>query len=136
MTKKIIILAISIFSITLLLINIFHSVNSDEPIYRNISLAEYQRKIKDHEDFSMYIYATSCRACQAFKPIINKVLKNTDKIVFALNIDEDQNRDISFLKEQSISLTPTTINYKNGKMIKKEEGVQTEKEFENFLNNW
>ncbi|MEK3877481.1 thioredoxin family protein [Paenibacillus sp. FSL M7-0420] len=134
MIKKFILLTVSVAAIFFLLLNIFHSIGADKPLYTNITLSEYQKKISENENFSIYIYATSCRACQTFKPIVNKVLKNNLNVIYALNLDINQNRDLSFLKEQNISLTPTIVIYENGEEIAKKEGVQSETELRNLLN--
>ncbi|MEI2394372.1 MULTISPECIES: thioredoxin family protein [Paenibacillus] len=134
MIKKLILLTVSVAAVIILLLNVFHSIGAEKPLYTNITLSEYQKKISDLENFSIYIYATSCRACQTFKPIVNEVLKNKPNVVYALNLDKNQNRDLSFLKEQNISLTPTMVNYEKGKEIAKKEGVLSETELKNFLN--
>ncbi|WP_339266094.1 thioredoxin family protein [Paenibacillus sp. FSL K6-1330] len=134
MTKKVLFLITSVAIVLLISSYILKTIKGDEPLYNNIDLSELQQKIENNEDFIIYIYGNSCRACQNFKPIINRVITTQKINLLALNVDEEKNRNINFLKENSISKTPTLLNYKKGGIHKKMEGIISEKEFEDFLN--
>ncbi|MGR5969477.1 thioredoxin family protein [Bacillus paranthracis] len=104
-----------------------------KPLYTKISLQQYKDEIKSKDEFVIYIYKTSCPGCEQMKPIVNKIIKEENINLIAMNVEEDKNLDVSFLKEQKITKTPTWLHYKNGKEIARLEEVQSETILKNFL---
>lgn len=132
MKKRIFIISILIASICI--VGFISQSNSlKKPLYEKISLQQYKDKIKSNDEFVIYIYKTSCPGCEQMKPIINKIIKEENINLIAMNVEEDKNLDISFLKEQEINKTPIWLHYKNGKEIKRLEGVQSETVLKNFI---
>ncbi|MGZ9785695.1 thioredoxin family protein [Bacillus pseudomycoides] len=134
MTKKII---FSIVVISLSIVSLFFIFNSkdlDKPNYTNVGMKEFQKKLDSKEDFKIYVYKTSCAACQSTKPLLNEVIKEEGKEVFAINMEVEENMDISFLKKQNIQKTPTLLHYKDGSEINRLEGEQSKKDLKAFMN--
>lgn len=128
-----------IFSIIITLLSvgflffIFNSKELDKPNYTNINMKDFQNKINAKEEFRIYVYKTSCSACQNIKPSLNEVIDEEKATVFAINMESDGNMDIDFLKKNNISKTPTLLLYKNGQEIRRLEGTQSKKELKNFI---
>lgn len=135
MNKK---LVIVIFAIIILsVISFFYIINpksSDNNGYTSLTMKEFQKKINAKEDFKIYLYKTSCPACQNFKPLLDETLKEEKTQVFSINMEIKENMDASFLKNQNIKQIPILINYKNGKEIERLEGIQSKKYLKDFIN--
>ncbi|TKH96152.1 thioredoxin family protein [Bacillus cereus] len=112
---------------------IFTSKDLEKPSYKNIDIKEYKDKIHSKDNFYIYVYKTSCTACQTTKPFLNEVIKEDKKKIFAINMESEENMDIEFLKKNNIQKTPTLLNYKNGEEINRIEGVQSKAELKSFL---
>ncbi|WP_088013373.1 thioredoxin family protein [Gottfriedia acidiceleris] len=132
MKKWLFIISLLIASICIVGI-ISQSSSLDKPLYKNISLKQYEDKIKSNSEFVIYIHKTSCPGCAQMKPIVNKIIKEDHIKLIAMNVEEDKNFDISFLKDQNLTKTPTFLHYKNGKELARLEGVQSEKVLKKFL---
>ncbi len=125
--KKIIIIAITSVLIGVIGFFIFNSNSMQKPLYQQTSLKEYKSKLSSKETFVIYIHKTSCSACQQLKPTINEIIKEKNIKWLAVNVEEQQNFDLSFLKDNNISKTPTLIYYKNGIENQRLEGIQSKK---------
>lgn len=112
---------------------IFNSKDLDKPNYININMKEYKKKLSSKDDFYVYVYKTSCTACQTTKPFLNEVIKEEEKKVFAINMESDENMDIDFLKKENIKKTPTLLYYKKGEEMNRVEGIQSKAELKKFL---
>jgi thioredoxin 1 len=105
----------------------------EKPLYNNITIEDYKNHIKEEDTFFVYIHKTSCPACQQMKPIVNKIINEEDIKWNALNTEEGENFDLSFFKENEINKTPTYIIYKDGEEISRLEGIQSQKDITEFL---
>jgi len=112
---------------------IFTSKDLDKPDYTNINMKEYKNKLNAKDNFYIYVYKTSCTACQTTKPFLNEVIKEEEIKVFAINMESDENMDIDFLKNENIQKTPTLLHYKKGEEINRVEGLQSKAGLKKFL---
>lgn len=133
MKKRFFIIALLIITSICIIGFISQSNSLKKPLYTKISLQQYKDEIKSKDEFVIYIYKTSCPGCEQMKPIVNKIIKEENINLIAMNVEEDKNLDVSFLKEQKIIKTPTWLHYKNGKEIARLEEVQSETILKNFL---
>lgn len=105
--KKIIILIIGLFFLTGC-----SSKNSLE----SISYDEFKEKIESKENFVAYISRTGCSHCEAYEPILIKVLKDHNLTAYKVNL-----ANVTSAQEKSIKAkvglkgTPTLIYLKEGK---------------------
>ncbi|HDR8053353.1 TPA: thioredoxin, partial [Bacillus cereus] len=68
---------------------IFTSKDLEKPSYKNIDIKEYKDKIHSKDNFYIYVYKTSCTACQTTKPFLNEVIKEDKKKIFAINMESE-----------------------------------------------
>lgn len=132
--KKIIIFFAIILCSVGAIIFIIQDTRADKPLYTSISIEDYKGKLEKKDSFVMYVYSTSCPACQSFKPVLNEVIKEHKSKVLALNTAVKENNDPTFFKENNIQHTPTLIIYKDGVKQDVKVGYQSKKELISFLN--
>ncbi|MGG3754287.1 thioredoxin family protein [Bacillus anthracis] len=114
MKKKYLVLFILVFIVSFSIVIFQTSKGSGNNEYKDINLTEYEDKLDKKESFIVYIYSTSCEACERFSPILNEKIKEHGIEVLALNVLEEKNKDTTFFKKQNLKLTPTIILYKDG----------------------
>ncbi|TCW40591.1 putative bacteriocin transport accessory protein [Laceyella sacchari] len=131
--RKYIVLSLLLITSVAIVFMIFNSKNLEKPLYEKVTLATLKKQIKSNDTLTVYIYKTSCPACQQMKPILNKIIKEKNINIKALNTEENGNYDLSYFKDNKISKTPTIIHYKNGKEVSRIEGFHSEKETAEFL---
>lgn len=134
MNKKLVIVSSVILLSVISFFFIINFKSSANDGYTSLTMKEFQKKINSKEDFKIYLYKTSCPACQSFKPILDETLKEEKTQVFAINMEIKENMDTSFLKNQNIKQIPILIEYKNGKEIERLEGIQSKKYLKDFIN--
>lgn len=132
MKKTILISLLTITCLTTVLLLIFY-ISNDKNEYENITISEFEKKVKNTDILKVYVYKTECNACQSFRPIINKVVKDKHVKLYAINIGDKENNSYDFFEKYNIQVTPTMMIYKNGKLIKSHEGVQSEEMLTDFL---
>ena len=76
-----------------------------------ISYSEYQKLIDSKETFILEVMQDGCSACESFKPNLEKVLKDYNIEIKAINTSSLNDEQLS---EFGISGTPTVIFYING----------------------
>jgi len=104
---KLFIIVIGVFLIT--------GCNSSRNL-ENISFKEYKNLIEKKEDFALEIMRTDCSACVAFKPKLEKFLKEYNLKIKVINTDDLTKEEYQELMDiTNISGTPTILFYKNGK---------------------
>lgn len=113
---------------------IFNFKDSKPQTYKDISLKELQMKLDSEKDIKVYVYKTSCVACQELKPILDQVISKNQLNIFALNMDIEENIDVTFLNKNKIFRTPTLLHFKNGEEVDRLLGVQTKQDLNQFLN--
>ena len=84
--------------------------------YDEISYTELDTMIKDKEDFVIMFGAESCSACKAFKPTLEKVIKNYKLDIKYLDVDKLSDDDYSkLIGKFYFTGTPTTVFVQDGK---------------------
>lgn len=85
----------------------------DDSNYKYVTSPEKIAKmIKEKKDIYVYAFSPECPHCQAFTPVLNKVMKdkNIDNVYF-LNVLEYPEETVTY----KIEYTPTMMHYKDGK---------------------
>ncbi|MGM0890712.1 MAG: thioredoxin family protein [Bacillota bacterium] len=132
MKKKITLIMIVLFLIVTSYV-FFQNKAEAKDEYKDINISEFQNKINKQGDFSIYIYSTSCATCKEFKRTLNSVIKEENANVIALDVSNNSNKDMVFLKKQNLVVTPTLVVYKDGAENKRIEGNIPHKELKEFL---
>lgn len=133
MLKKIVILLSSFIIIGSILYFSLPSLTSGERNkYTIISSDDIPSKIEIQEISVVYFFQNNCSSCKLVTPIINKYITSNNKKVYAIDINEDSNKNY-ITQELNIQGTPTVIFYKNGEEVDRFISVFTEIEFESML---
>ena len=149
MIKKIIILAVSLFSLNHCnnieikdkyegLIPYIEVEKTSLKEYKNINIDEYILKFENRESFVCFFYSTSCSYChKLIENVINPYIKETNNLIYGLDVYEDSNyerieeiehyqpiqNDYFSAKNSSVSISrPITQVNQNGKVIDYEKG--------------
>lgn len=131
--KKWILISVLMISVFIIGFFVLNTESMEKPLYEQTALKDYKTMLISKETFFIYVHKTSCPACQQMKPAINEVIEENRVNWRAINVEYEQNFDLSFLKEQKIDKTPTIIFYKNGIEQHRLEGLQSKKEIINSL---
>ena len=75
-------------------------------------------------------WAPWCTVCITFIPILEKVEKQIDNVIF-YRLNVDNNKDIA--KEYAVMSIPTIVLYKDGKEFRRHIGFLNEEELKRFL---
>lgn len=131
--KKIIVLISSLFIIFgILYYSINNLINSDVVLYENISTESLKEMINEKQTFILYLYQKNCMSCKQVKPIINEYIRKSNKSIFAIDINYDENKNY-ILQDLNVQGTPTLIFYNQGKETSRFNSIFTEKEFSEKL---
>lgn len=80
--------------------------------YKKINITQYETKIKNNEDFVLYLYADGCGGCAQFSPVLESVIKEKNLIVYGLD-----NNTIEDGHELDGRLTASVLVFNDGKII-------------------
>lgn len=83
--------------------------------YDEISFSQYQEKIKNKDDFILFIGSETCSACSAYKIGLNKVIEKYHvdvKYLDIANLSDEQLKELN--SSFYFSGTPTTIFIEDG----------------------
>lgn len=92
---------------------------------KEIGSGEYQQWINSYPVVLIDFSATWCGPCKKLSPILEKLSHQREKDFKLYTIDVDENPSIA--QQNGIEMLPTLIWYKNGKMVKRMYGFQSEK---------
>ena len=80
-----------------------------------VNIREIRSKITNKESFILYIGRESCPDCQRFAPNLAVAIQKSDKIVYYLDNDSSEKREITeFAREMNIKTVPNLTFYKDG----------------------
>lgn len=100
---------------------------------RTISLREFENKILAKEDINVIVSSNTCYFCMTFEPTVEKVLKDTKKIIYRIDISELEQKDIDKFREYyAFTITPTIFVVKDGVVVSEKIGTMEEANFKNW----
>jgi len=76
--------------------------------------------------------AAWCGPCKMMGPVLKKLSQNVGDKAKIIKIDVDKNRKLS--NKMNIRGVPTFMLFKNGKMLWRQSGMQTEQQLSNLIN--
>lgn len=108
-------------------------VKSESINFLEIDVVEFEEKMAKKETFLVLLGNEDCDGCMEYAPILEKEVKEKDLMnrVFHIVVPSDKNKKM--ISYYGISVTPTTLIIKNGKIIKRVEGVQLEEDVQKLL---
>lgn len=114
MKKKVVLICL-IFTISFIIciISIRKIFIFEMPLYTEITVNSIEKKIDKKESFALYIYQQACAACSNTKPIVNKYIRNNNEKIYAVDLNNDENKRF-FAQKLDISATPTIIFFYKG----------------------
>lgn len=92
---------------------------------KEIGSGEYQQMINSYPVVLIDFSATWCGPCKKLSPLLEKISQQREKDFKLYTIDVDENPGIA--QQNEVEMLPTLIWYKNGKLVKRVFGLQTEK---------
>ena len=89
---------------------------SNNEYIKEISYSDFKKMIDEKQSFILEVMRTDCSACKDFDPKIKEASNENKVTVHQLNIKKMSNEEwLEFSKIYSISATPTTVFYTEGK---------------------
>lgn len=82
----------------------------------------FESVLKSEKEVYVLFYASWCPFCQKFLPVFKKFAEN--KTLSSMMIEADERADLS--SEYSIEVVPTVLLFKEGRIIRRLDGVQGE----------
>lgn len=105
--KSLVIIFISVLFLT--------GCSSDNKYIKEISLDDFKEKMANKETFAIYIGNEGCSHCVAYKPTLEKVLKDYKITIYHLDNSKLSEEEFSEFKTYiNISGTPTVAFITNG----------------------
>lgn len=90
-------------------------------IYIILDANELNEELEDGKVI-VYFFKDGCSPCELYKENINRVIEDQNYVVYASNIDDVNDKEVSVGKEYDVKYTPTTIIYDNGEESERKEG--------------
>lgn len=95
--------------------------------YVDLSLSELNNKIIDKDSFVLYVYNPTCQGCIMFKPVIEKVIKDKNLIIYSIvNYNISDSHELSGLRG-----TPSLVVYKDGEILVTTDNAKDSNYFKN-----
>lgn len=89
--------------------------NNDNKHIIKINVKQFEEKIKNKDNFALYIGNPGCSHCASYKPTLNKVLNDYNITIYHIDNSELEDKEIETLEKYvSISGTPTILFITDG----------------------
>ncbi|MDE5055513.1 thioredoxin family protein [Niallia taxi] len=110
---------------------IVSQIQANDFTNNKIEAVEVKRLMEDENKTSFVLVGNrSCSSCKEYKPILEECIKQTGTTIYYL--DTENNKNITFLNENNISVTPTLLIIKDDS-IKRVEGSLSLEETKEIL---
>ena len=63
--------------------------------FKKLTMDQVREKLKDGEDFALFIGAHDCVYCNDFKSVVNKYISSTGKMIYYIDIHDTSDSSIS-----------------------------------------
>lgn len=101
-------------------------IGGGKPFYSNskskLSLAEYQKLVADNNTVLVDIGSRYCGACKKVKPVLESIRTEYGANLKIVEIDLEENAQV-IADLKTVTVFPTLILYRKGKVIFKKEGL-------------
>ena len=99
---------------------------------KQTSASAYQGQIRSTQIVLVDFGAEWCPPCKKMEPVLNQFMKeNANKLTL---VKMDGGVETELMKTLKVDALPTFILYKNGKEIKRKQGIVSKEEFTSWLN--
>lgn len=91
--------------------------NNDDGAINIVSASDVIDTLDDNANIVVIIGQTTCAACIQYKPVLDELLTNYDFDLMYVELDKDNNSDLTELVDNYLieaSATPTTYVFKEG----------------------
>ena len=101
----------------------------EKTILKTISLAQFEKKILAKENINVLVSSSTCYFCFTFEPIIEEVLKDSNKRIYRIDIAELEDEEVEkFRKYYAFTITPTLFVVKDGIVTAEKLGTMSEED--------
>ena len=98
---------------------------------KQTSMAAYQGQIRSTNIVLVDFGAEWCPPCKKMEPVLNQFMKeNASKLTL---VKMDGGVETELMKTLKVDALPTFILYKNGKEVKRKQGIVSKEEFTSWL---
>lgn len=107
-------------------------------IFEEITVKQYIELAKEDIEHFIYIGRPTCSYCVQSEPWSKRIIKEMEKTLYYVNIDEETETDLKLLEETTNGIykgsTPLFLITKNNKIVKYKEGAGTYTALKEFFN--
>lgn len=116
MKNNLFVILMSVLIIALVSVIVIFRKN-DTKFLQEISVSELKTKLNNNESFVLYVKQENCSHCLEFTPVMEKVTAQYQYAIYMINLTNLGDDKDEFNNLVTITGTPTTIFYKNGKEL-------------------
>ena len=114
--KKIAIISVIVVLAFILILVLGTKKEDDSKYFNTISMKEFNKLIRDKEDFVLVFSQDGCSHCEKYLPVVSKVANDNKIKIYNINLTKLDAIDKSNISNNyNIKATPTTIFIKSGK---------------------
>jgi thioredoxin len=102
-----------------------------DPNAKQTSMASYEGQVRSTNIVLVDFGAEWCPPCKKMEPVLDAFMKQNSKKLTLVKMDGGI--ETALMKSLNVEALPTFILYKNGKEVKRKQGLVTQEEFNSWL---
>ena len=102
-----------------------------DPNAKQTSMASYEGQVRSTNIVLVDFGAEWCPPCKKMEPVVDAFMKQNNKKLTLVKMDGGI--ETALMKSLKVEALPTFILYKNGKEVKRKQGLVTQEEFNSWL---
>jgi thioredoxin len=102
-----------------------------DPNAKQTSMASYEGQVRSTNIVLVDFGAEWCPPCKKMEPVLDAFMKQNNKKLTLVKMDGGI--ETTLMKSLKVEALPTFILYKNGKEVKRKQGLVTQEEFNSWL---
>jgi len=102
-----------------------------DPNAKQTSMASYEGQVRNTNIVLVDFGAEWCPPCKKMEPVLDAFMKQNNKKLTLVKMDGGI--ETTLMKSLKVEALPTFILYKNGKEVKRKQGLVTQEEFNSWL---